>query len=197
MSALALAYDLLFDESRGCAIVKRMKVREGRGQSKKRTIPSFGDSYLVDKALGGEAVCRMCQAIYHNKRWYLKDEVPSKAVGEVHPVAVVCPACRKIRDDFAGGILTLSGEFLEAHKEQILSQVRNEAAMSQKGNPLERIISIKDEKDSVEIHTTNERLAQRIGRALERAYKGKAAYHWSRDGKLARVQWHRNDESDS
>jgi NMD protein affecting ribosome stability and mRNA decay len=107
---------------------------------------------------------------------------------------IVCPACRKISNHFLGGIVTLEGKFLSAHKEEILNLVRNEEARAKGVNPLERIISIKDVGDRVEIHTTSERLAQRMGREIHRAYKGNASYHWSTDDKFVRVEWHRAGE---
>ena len=45
-------------------------------------------------------------------------------------------------------------------------------------------------QDGIEITTTNEKLAQRIGKALHKAYSGDVAYKWS-DPKIARVNWHR------
>ena len=44
-------------------------------------------------------------------------------------------------------------------------------------------------RKDLEVQTTNDRLAQRIGRELERAYKGKSTYHWAHRDMLARVSW--------
>jgi hypothetical protein len=44
---------------------------------------------------------------------------------------------------------------------------------------------------SLVITTTNERLAQRLGRAIKKAFHGEVAYHFSHDNKLARVDWER------
>jgi hypothetical protein len=41
----------------------------------------------------------------------------------------------------------------------------------------------------IEIATTNEKLAQRLGRALKKAFHGDVTYHWSHDTKLVRVEW--------
>ena len=136
-------------------------------------------------------ICRMCRSIYHHKRWYLEGEAPLSKDQKARMSLAICPACRKIQDRFPSGIITLTGEFLKTHKDQILHLVRNEEARAKEINPLERIISIKDRRGSVEIQTTNERLAQRIGREIQRAYKGDAKYHWSRDDKFVRVDWHR------
>ena len=39
---------------------------------------------------------------------------------------------------------------------------------------------------------TNEKLAQKIGRALKKAYDGRVEYKWPEDGKLIRVNWRRD-----
>lgn len=156
----------------------------------RKSIPSATDPYLPSSGSRGTAVCRVCGSIYHHKRWDLEPTVhlgdPTLAV-----VRVVCPACRKIRDRFPGGIVTLRGDFLRAHKDQVLRLVRNVERRASEVNPLQRIISIRDWGDGLEIRTTNERLAQRIGRELERACKGEVTYRWSRDNKFVRVEWNR------
>ncbi len=77
----------------------------------------------------------------------------------------------------------------EATRRATLSLIKHREEWRRRGNPLERIISLEAKGDQLTISTTNERLAQRIGRALERAFHGKAAYQWSRENKLLRVQW--------
>jgi NMD protein affecting ribosome stability and mRNA decay len=166
--------------------------RQGRTTKAQRSAPVFKDPYLPRGGSRELVRCRTCRAIYHHKRWYLEGDAFSSKVRKSPVRLTVCPACRKIRDRFPGGIITLQGGFLKAHKDQILHLVRNQETRAKGINPLERIISIKDRRDRVEIQTTNERLAQRIGREIQRAYKGDAAYHWSRDDKFVRVDWHRN-----
>lgn len=39
--------------------------------------------------------------------------------------------------------------------------------------------------------TTHTKLAQRMGREMERAYHGEVHYHWSHQDKLVRVYWER------
>jgi NMD protein affecting ribosome stability and mRNA decay len=149
------------------------------------------DPYLPWAGLKEVAVCERCGAMYHHKRWS-KDAPPSlREFHTTHPV--ICPACRKIQDRFAEGVLTLRGEFFLHHKEEIINRIRNEEARAVDVNPLERIISIEDLGDHVEVSTTTERFAQRIGREIERAYKGKAVYRWSSGNeKSIRVEWQRD-----
>jgi hypothetical protein len=93
-------------------------------------------------------------------------------------------------------VITLRGEFLTTHKDQILQLIRNEEARAKEGNPLARIISIKEMESSIEIQTTTERFAERIGKEIKRAFKGKISYHWTHGDKLVRVEWYREREKE-
>ncbi len=56
-------------------------------------------------------------------------------------------------------------------------------------NPLQRVMKIVRLGKDIEVQTTNDRLAQRIGRELVRAYKGRVTYHWAHRDMLVRVYW--------
>ena len=56
---------------------------------------------------------------------------------------------------------------------------------------LERIMETRVGEESVEILTTDEKLAQRIGREIRKAYQGTVSYKWSEDANLVRVNWAR------
>lgn len=148
------------------------------------------DPYLPRGASGKTAECEHCGAVYMKKRWYLNAD----AAGTVSATTakVVCPACLKIRDNFPGGIVTLSGQFMTAHKDEFLHLIRNEEQRARGFNPLERVMSIKENGEgSLVISTTNEKLAQRLGRAFKKAFNGDVTYRWSRNDKLVRVEWAR------
>jgi hypothetical protein len=96
----------------------------------------------------------------------------------------------KIRDNFPGGIVTLKGDYVLPHKQDLLNLIRNEEARARGFNPLERVMSVKENGfGNIVISTTNEKLAQRLGRAIKKAFHGDVTYQWSHDNKLARVDW--------
>jgi len=75
---------------------------------------------------------------------------------------------------------------------ELLKLVKNEEHRARGFNPLERVMSVKENgHGSVIITTTNEKLAQRLGRAIKKAFHGDVRYHWSHDNKLVRVDWAR------
>jgi hypothetical protein len=160
---------------------------------KKKT--STPDPYLPRGASRSVSVCEGCRAVYMNKRWYAEDEVYKMVSKKPGTVMMVCPACLKIRDNFPGGIVTLKGDYVLPHKTDLLNLIKNEEVRARGFNPLERVMSVKENgHGNIVISTTNEKLAQRIGRALKKAFRGEVSYCWSHDNKLARVDWVREME---
>ena len=150
------------------------------------------DPYLPRGASRKISVCGGCRAVYMNKRWYAEGDVEEAALRNPEATKIVCPACLKIRDNFPGGIVTLKGDYVLPHKQELLNLIRNEEKRTRGSNPLERVMSVKEDGyGSLVIFTTNERLAQRLGRAIKKAFHGEVVYKWSHDNKLARVDWAR------
>jgi len=147
---------------------------------------------MDDECLAENTVCTRCGSVYSAGRWYLKDQAPKMEAG-IPAQEAVCPACRKQKDKVPGGVLTLSGAFIPRHKDDILNLIRRESDRAQGVNPLERIMSLEHGPEEITVTTTNEKLAQRIGRAVHKAYSGTIEYHFGQDNKLARVNWRRDE----
>lgn len=152
-------------------------------------IETYGDPYLLDLKPDEVAVCKECRSVYAGKRW----ELPSQAARDLamasHVKEVLCPACQKIRDRQPGGIVTLSGKFVGEHKEEIVNLIHNENEEAMQINPLERVMDIEESDGGMVILTTNEKMAQKIGRAMHKSWAGDVEYKWSKGTKLARVYW--------
>jgi len=167
-----------------------MNPKKPYSPTQRKAIDTAGDPYLLKNGGYDMAVCKKCHAIYYNKRWYLNEGMYQQKVKQKATVKTLCPACLKIRDKFPGGIVTLTGEFLKTHKEEIINLIKNEEQRARGFNPLERIMEMSEIKGGgIKITTTNEKLAQRIGRSLQRAYQGRVDYKWAQDTKLLRVEW--------
>jgi hypothetical protein len=157
----------------------------------RRNIQNYHDPYIPDTHLVEGTRCSECGAIYHNQHWTLDEAIVTRLSIDREQPEQVCPACRKVRDQDPGGVVTLSGPFWSDHRDEILNLIQNEEKRAMATNPLERLIDISSEGENLVIRTTNEKLAQRLGRALHRAYNGEVEYKWSEDNKLARVSWFR------
>lgn len=156
----------------------------------RRNVEDFDDPYIPDESIQDHTVCKRCGDTFINGRWVAHDQVPKKLPKETH--SGLCPACQKERDKVPSGVLTLGGNFLWAHKDEIMSLIGNETKKAQDSNSLERIMGIEENhKHELVITTNNEKLVQRIGKALNKAYSGHIEYQWSGDNKTARVNWFR------
>lgn len=142
---------------------------------------------------GQEAsICTDCNALYQNKRWFFDEKLALRLGGTEKVRQVVCPTCRKIKDQYPEGVLTLSGDFFAERKGEILTLLKNEAARVSSRNVMDRVIKMTEEgKDKLVVETTTEKLAQRLGRAIYRAYKGELDFRWSEMNRFVRVYWSR------
>lgn len=142
------------------------------------------DSYKSKRKLPEPARCPTCGAVYHAGRW-------SWGTAPADANEATCPACHRIRDRFPAGYVTLKGEFLAPHREEILHLVRNREAREKAEHPLERIMAIEDTGEGVLVTTTGTHVARDIGEALHSAYKGDLEYHYNSEENLLRVSWRR------
>ena len=148
------------------------------------------DPYLPEE--GQEAaVCTQCHALYQGKRWFFDAKLSGRLAGTDKVREVVCPTCRKIKDHFPEGILTLSGEFLAQHKEEIVGLLTKEAGRIASRSVADRIIQMVPEDDKLVVETTTEKMAQHLGRAVYKAYKGDLHFRWGEVERFVRVYWSR------
>lgn len=157
-----------------------------------RKIQYYADPYLADAPPNEVAMCRECRSVYANGRWELETQAARDLANAKHITETLCPACRKIRDRMPGGVVTLSGDFLKKHEDEIVNLVNHENRSAMEINPLARIMDVQRRDSEITVLTTNEKLAQRIGRSVFKAYSGEVEYKWSKGTKLARVNWHRD-----
>jgi len=143
------------------------------------------DPYFSKAKLRDPLVCEKCKVVFRNGIFEWVEKIPS------HAEKMVCPACRRTDDDFEGGIVLLEGEFLSDHKSDIMNIVGNVEKTEKKYRPLERIMKLNDYGNRVEITTTYEHIARRIGEAVQKAYKGDLSLRYGEGEKHIRVSWKR------
>jgi NMD protein affecting ribosome stability and mRNA decay len=165
---------------------------QGRGNVKtRRNLAEVDahDPYQPRLAPGEVAACTECKALYQRRHWFFDADAYMRETMQPTTRMVLCPACQKIRDRYAEGQVTLrTSSFLVAHKDEVLRLVHNEEERAKGINPLERIVELKESDNEIIVTTTNEKLAQRIGRALKQSFQGATTYHWS-DPKFLSVEW--------
>jgi len=142
------------------------------------------DSYKLRGKPAEPSVCSECGVVFQGGRWHWLPR-PEKA----HEL--ICPACHRIRDGAAAGYLTLEGDFLAGHREEILNLARHMEKKEKADHPLQRIMNIAEEAGSVLVTTTDAHLARGIGEAIRHAYQGELDINYGEDENMIRLRWKR------
>lgn len=85
----------------------------------------------------------------------------------------------------------MRGSYLWNHEEEIRNILHNALARFAARNPLERVISMHSGMDGMIIETTDSKLAEQLGRALQRAHSGELQIDWQGAPVVCRVHWER------
>jgi len=143
------------------------------------------DPYFSKRKLPEPSSCPECGAVYHAGRWLWGTSSPDAHLS-------LCPACQRIKDHCPAGFLTLSGEFLSDHREEILQLLKNLEQYEKAEHPLKRLICMEHQSDgSLEATFTDPHLARAMGEAVRHAYKGQLDYDYQAGEYLLRVKWTR------
>ncbi len=143
------------------------------------------DSYKAKGKLSDPTRCPECGAVFLKGRWTWNGAQGAAAHEQL------CPACQRIGDDFPAGYVSLGGDYLAGHREEILNIVRNCEAEEKARHPLQRLIAIKDVEAGILVTTTDTHLARRIAEGVHDACKGSLALQYSKEENLVRATWTR------
>ncbi|WP_114810546.1 BCAM0308 family protein [Paraburkholderia kururiensis] len=142
------------------------------------------DSYRQPKRVAGGTSCSQCGATCENGRWTWHAAADDAR-------QIVCPACRRILEGVPAGELVLSGDYLQAHVDDVLGLLHNQAAGEEKEHPLERIMAIDSGDGQVVVRTTGPHLVRRLGEAMLRAHQGQLTMSYGENEALLRGTWSR------
>ncbi len=160
------------------------------GEKRGRIGGRSANPYHEDRKYPEPTVCPRCNLVYRNGRWQ-NGGPPEGEMESAH--SSHCPACRREIDRLPAGLLFLSGEYLDRHRDEILNIAKNQASNAASQRPLQRIMWIEEEDGTTELATTDSHLALRIGKAIESACKGALTIKHADDAQLVRVYWQRDE----
>jgi hypothetical protein len=177
---------LLLDIFGGRKLTRRRRTKTHPAASQPRPRARFRDPDPVDSQEKAESgACPRCGAVLRAGRWTWASLPPAAADR-------VCPACLQIEADQPEGILLAAGGFVAPHREEILALVRHVEDNEKQEHPLARTFRIADEPEGIVVRTTRRRLAESIGRALERAYGGRLERTAGDRATPLRILWQRD-----
>ncbi|MBT2970923.1 MAG: ATPase [Candidatus Thiodiazotropha sp. (ex Ctena orbiculata)] len=144
------------------------------------------DAYRSDHKLSDPTLCQICGAVYSAGRWQWRETLPDEAK------ETRCPACQRIHDRVPAGYLTLSGDFFNEHRKEIMRLVHNHVERQRTQHPLQRIIDTHTlESGEMEITFTEFHLPKGVGEALKKAYQGELHLHFPGESGQLRASWSR------
>jgi hypothetical protein len=143
------------------------------------------DPYKTRLKLAEPTVCPECGAVFHKGRWQWSAHPPKGAHEEM------CQACHRTKDKYPAGTLTLTGAFIDSHRDEIVHLIRHQEELEKGERPLHRVISIEEEPSHIVVSTTDIHLPRRIGEALHSAYEGDLDFRYEEEAYFLRVNWRR------
>jgi hypothetical protein len=149
------------------------------------------DPFMPQEGLKEPSLCTTCKTVYQQKHWTLDLEAYRRLETDPKANWINCPACQKIAAGYPEGIVTLSGSYLWKHEEEIQRILKNVEHKALAKNPFERIIRSHRDNDKLVIETTENKLAEHLGRVLHKAHQGELNISWSGDPDICRVSWER------
>lgn len=150
------------------------------------------DPYMAQSKPLEPTVCPDCSVVFSAGRWHWQSDVAPNAEQNQSAHQALCPACKRIRDKVPAGILTLSGEFFKAHRDEIMRILHNKEQEQRAQRPMKRLMEIEDREDGSAVATfTDMHLPQGVGKAIERAYEGELDIQFTKEASIVRVFWQR------
>lgn len=139
-------------------------------------------------AEGGILLCKRCKAQHHDKRWYAPEEEGKFPTGS-EIKETLCPGCHRVEHRICNGETIIEGPGLDKLRSNIHSLIANVEDRCWHENPCSRIMSFNDLGERLEIYTTSAWLAERIGKEMRKAFKGKLEIKTFPEESYARVVW--------
>jgi hypothetical protein len=145
------------------------------------------DPYRAREKLRDATSCPACGLRYQHGHWaWPESGRRSLRKGRL------CPACQRIKDHYPAGEVIVSGDFLDAHRDEVVSRIRRIEQSESDLHPLHRIMAIEHRGADLVVTTTDVHLPHRIGHALHDAWGGEVRTHYDLEGYFARVEWRRS-----
>jgi len=170
--------------TRGKSLIRSLN-RKGARSTKKPPVAA------KTQRLREPSCCERCGAIFARQTWRRDRPVTHALLARTH--WTVCPACTQAERGEYFGRVVIRGAFAAANRATIQRRIRNIAERARFTQPQRRVVAAGGDAQVLEVLTTSQKLAHRIVHELKKAFRGRAAYHWSADDGSLFATWERDD----
>jgi len=131
--------------------------------------------------------------VYDGHRWIPEPDAELKRdlAKKSHEMRL-CPGDVRLQKRQVEGIVTLKGSFMESHRDEIANLVNRVAREGRRRNVSARIFEVVEDDRGIVIETSDEHLAERMGKEVQKAFKGNLEIKWQEKDTFARVVWQRD-----
>ncbi|MDD5748035.1 MAG: BCAM0308 family protein [Actinomycetota bacterium] len=136
--------------------------------------------------------CPQCGAIFDGRRWVLEPDERLERELKKGYESSFCPGDSAIKDGKIGGVVKIGGKFFDAHMDEITALLENVAERARKRNIASRIVKTEKLGNGLVVETTDEHLAEKIGKEIHKAFKGDLEIRWQEKDRFVRVSWKRD-----
>ncbi len=123
-------------------------------------------------------ICPECSSVYYQKSWHHALEGDKHFTENKHVKFVVCPADKMIKTKQFEGQIILEN-VPEILRGDLFNLIENMGERAFRRDPMDRVISIKDGKNALEVLTTENQLAVRIAKKIRDSFKNKMKGSWT------------------
>ena len=119
----------------------------------------------------GVTICKECDSYHHKKAWR-HDKVAFLGKRENRDLAferALCPACQMIKDKLYAGRITILNSPKDL-RDELMNLTENFCKRAWQKDPLDRLISVKKDREDLVITTTENQLAQRLAKKIKDAF---------------------------
>lgn len=153
-----------------------------KGKTTKKQVEKFGPTRFpestgkqeLSKGKKEYMICKKCNIAYYDKSWHqsLADykHLKEKNIDKKLIKFVLCPACEMEKNKQYEGIIIVHN-FPDRKKSELMSLIKNMDATARRIDPLDRVHKIKETKKIIEIWTTENQLAKKIGNKIKAAFR--------------------------
>jgi NMD protein affecting ribosome stability and mRNA decay len=133
-------------------------------------------------------LCSSCGIVYFKKSWHHNFRHFNETNKDKRVAFTICPACKMAANNQYEGHLTVLN-IPQNKKEQFISTIKNSGMHGYRRDPLDRILRTEVKNNSINVYTSENQLAVRIGKKLRTVFGGDLKIRYSKEDQLANVEY--------